>query len=119
MSNLDSLGLPRLTVVDGHTTSSDVRRSAGGSEMTQTTPPKLCALVIRVSTDNQAKNPEGSLKNQLQRLRAHIEYKTNTCGENWVEAQQYVLPGISGKKSFHSKQFQQLFEDIRSGKVNT
>jgi site-specific DNA recombinase len=77
------------------------------------------ALIIRVSTDNQAKNPEGSRKNQLQRLRAHIGYKTNTRGENWLEAEQYILPGVSGKKSFHSKQFQQLFDDIRSGKVNT
>lgn len=87
--------------------------------MTPDAPVKRCGLVIRVSTDGQARNPEGSLTNQLQRLRGHIDYKSNTCGENWLEAEQYILPGVSGKNSFRSKQFLQLFEDIRSGKVNT
>jgi len=75
--------------------------------------------VLPVSTDGQAKNPEGSLTNQLQRLRGHIDYKTKTCGEDWVETEEYILAGVSGKKSFQSKQFQQLFADIEAGKVNT
>jgi site-specific DNA recombinase len=80
---------------------------------------KKCGLVIRVSTDRQARNEEGSLKNQLQRLRAHIEYKRTACGEEWSEAARYVLEGVSGKDSMRSPQFAQLFEDIRTGKVNT
>ena len=80
---------------------------------------KRCGLVVRVSTDRQAKNKEGSLTNQLQRLRAHIDYKTNACGENWLESGTYVLKGISGKDSFRSAEFNQLFEDIKLGKVNT
>jgi len=80
---------------------------------------KRCALVVRVSTDRQAQNKEGSLTNQLQRLRAHIDYKTNACGENWLESGTYVLKGISGKDSFRSAEFAQLFEDMKTGKVNT
>jgi site-specific DNA recombinase len=80
---------------------------------------KQCGFVIRVSTDRQAANQEGSLKNQLQRLRAHVEYKNSACGENWTEAERYVLRAVSGKDSMRSKEFARLFEDIRSGKINT
>lgn len=80
---------------------------------------KLCGLVIRVSTTRQADNPEGSLKNQLQRLRAHIDYKNQACGEKWVEAEKYVLEAVSGKDSVRSREFVRLFEDIRTGRINT
>jgi len=78
-----------------------------------------CALVIRVSTARQARNPEGSLKNQLQRLRAHIDYKKNACDEKWVEVERYILKAVSGKDSIKSREFARLFEDIRTGRVNT
>lgn len=79
---------------------------------------KKCGFVIRVSTDRQAKNKEGSLKNQLQRLQAHLDYKNVACGEQWIEAQRYVLKAVSGKDSFRSKEFARLFEDIRAGRIN-
>jgi site-specific DNA recombinase len=80
---------------------------------------KLCGLVIRVSTDRQAANEEGSLTNQLQRLEKHIEYKNEACGEDWSEAGRYVLKGVSGKDSVRSPEFARLFADIQAGKVNT
>ena len=80
---------------------------------------KKCGFVIRVSTDKQARNPEGSLTNQLQRLQAHVEYKNTACGENWLETGRYILKGVSGKDSFRSSEFAQLFADMESGKVNT
>ena len=80
---------------------------------------KRCGLVIRVSTDRQAKNPEGSLTNQLQKLHAHIEYKNTVGGEEWSEGGRYVLKAVSGKDSMRSKEFAQLFEDMKTGKVNT
>jgi len=80
---------------------------------------KLCGLVIHVSTTRQADNPEGSLKNQLQRLRAHIDYKNKACGEKWVEAEKYVLEAVSGKDSVRSREFARLFEDVRTGRINT
>ncbi len=80
---------------------------------------KRCGFVIRVSTDKQARNPEGSLTNQLQRLQAHVEYKNTACDEQWVETGRYILKGVSGKDSFRSPEFAQLFADMESGKVNT
>ena len=80
---------------------------------------KKCGFVIRVSTDKQARNEEGSLKNQLQRLKAHVEYKTVACGEDWQEVEQYILKAVSGKDSFRSPEFTRLFEDIRAGRINT
>ncbi len=85
----------------------------------QEAPVKRVALVLRVSTDRQAANDEGSLKTQLQRLRKHIEYKTAACGEEWVEAGVYELRGVSGKVSMRSKEYQRLFADIQAGRVNT
>ncbi len=76
---------------------------------------KKCGFVIRVSTDKQAANEEGSLKNQLQRLLAHIEYKNGACDESWVETEKYMLKAISGKDSIRSREFATLFADIRSG----
>jgi len=80
---------------------------------------KKCGLVIRVSTDRQASNKEGSLKNQLQRLNAHIKYKNTTGEENWIEAEKYILKAVSGKDSIRSKEFTKLFEDIKMGRINT
>lgn len=82
-------------------------------------PVRDAALLVRVSTDIQARNPEGSLKNQLQRLRQHIEYKREMAGEDWNEVAVYELKGISGKNSVRSKEFESLFADIRAGRVNT
>ena len=76
-------------------------------------------LVVRVSTDIQASNPEGSLVTQLQRLRQQVAYKRDTVGEPWEEAAVYELRGVSGKDSVRSPEFQRLFEDIETGRVNT
>lgn len=93
-----------------------VRRDQNGGHQR---PVRRAGLVVRVSTDRQAMTEEGSLKNQLQRLRQHIEYKTTACGEEWREAEVYELRAVSGKDSLRSPEFQRLFVDIRSGRVNT
>jgi site-specific DNA recombinase len=80
---------------------------------------KRAALVVRVSTDRQARAEEGSLTNQLQKLRQHITYKSEACGEEWAEAAIYELRAVSGKNSFRSPKFQRLFADIKAAKINT
>lgn len=80
---------------------------------------KKCGFIIRVSTERQAQNKEGSLVNQLQRLRAHVEYKTAVCGEDWIEAERYELKAVSGKDSFRTAEFARLIDDIKNGRVNT
>ncbi|MFQ6027289.1 MAG: recombinase family protein [Dehalococcoidia bacterium] len=79
---------------------------------------KLAALITRVSLDEQARNPEGSLVNQVQRLRAHLDYKNTTESGPWLEVGHYELRGVSGRNSVHSPEFQRLFNDIRAGKIN-
>ena len=76
-------------------------------------------LLTRVSTERQAMTEEGSLKNQLQRLRAHVEYKVDVCGEAWTEAAVYELKAVSGKDALRSADMQRLFSDIVSGRINT
>ena len=72
-----------------------------------------------MSTDKQARNGEGSLKHQLELLQAHVKYKIEACKEELVEAERYILKGVSGKDSVRSKEFLRLFDDIKSGKINT
>ena len=79
---------------------------------------KLTGLITRVSLEEQASNPEGSLVNQLQRLRSPLQYKKDTAGEEWIEASHYELRGISGKNSVRSPEFQRLFDDVRAGKID-
>ncbi len=79
---------------------------------------RTVALVVRVSTDRQASNPEGSLTTQLQRLRAHVDYK-NGSGEEWIEAGVYELKGVSGKDSMRSQEYAELFAAVRAGRINT
>ena len=91
----------------------------GAQALAVVSPERAAGLVVRVSTDRQAQNEEGSLKNQLQRLRQHIEYKTQVAREDWTEAAVYELKAISGKDSMRSAEFERLFTDIRSGRINT
>ena len=83
-------------------TESKVQASFVGNGESRPHQIRRVALVVRVSTDRQAMTEEGSLKNQLQRLRAHIEYKAVACGEQWQEVAVYELRAISGKDSMRS-----------------
>src|ERR1035437_4303693 len=76
-------------------------------------PIRKCALLTRVSTTMQSRVEEGSLKNQLERLRAHIAYRNANYDERWVEINTYEMKAVSGKDALRSKEFQRLFEDIR------
>src|ERR1017187_6040040 len=80
-------------------------------------PVRKCALLTRVSTTMQSRVEEGSLKNQLERLRAHIAYRNSNYDER-VEIDTYEMKAVSGKDALRSKEFQRLFEDIRLKRVN-
>ena len=68
-------------------------------------------LVTRISSPRQAENDEGSIKNQLQRLRGYIDYHRN-CGEDWPEMDHIELKAISGKVSVRSPEFQPLLDHV-------
>ena len=91
------------------------RPNNGGSS---SNPIRNALLITCVSTARQAENDEGSLKNQLQRLRGYIDLR-RTCGEDWQEVSVIELRGISGKDAVRSPEFQPVFEQIREGRANT
>jgi len=82
-----------------------------------------CGLYVRVSTEEQAQVEEGSIKNQLARLRRFMGHKSaekDTFGqsEEWVNAREYVEEGRSAKDT-NRPQYQEMVRDIEDGKVNT
>lgn len=74
------------------------------------------AFYIRVSTEEQAENPEGSIRNQEDRLRQAVEYK-NRNGDYGTLVGVYVDPGISAKDMRRPK-LQELLRAIRSKEVD-
>ena len=80
---------------------------------------RRAGLVVRVSTERQAANDEGSLKNQKQCLRQHMDYKRQSAGEMWEEVELYELRAVSGKDAVRNPEFERLFADIAAGRVNT
>jgi DNA invertase Pin-like site-specific DNA recombinase len=75
-----------------------------------------CAIYTRVSTEEQAENPEGSIKNQEQRLREYIRLKNfgSTFGEI---AEVFSDPGVSAK-DMNRPSFQKMLRAIERKEVN-
>jgi site-specific DNA recombinase len=73
-------------------------------------------IYVRVSTEEQAENPEGSIKNQEQRLRESIIWRNNSSSFGEL-AGVYVDAGISAKDMKRPKLLEML-QDMRSGKIN-
>lgn len=74
------------------------------------------ALYIRVSTEEQAENPEGSIRNQEDRLRQAVEYK-NRIGDFGQIVGVFTDAGISAKDMRRPK-LQELLRAIRSKEVD-
>lgn len=71
---------------------------------------------VRVSTEEQAENPEGSIKNQEDRLRQAVDYK-NRIGNFGEIKGVYVDAGISAKDMRRPK-LQELLRAVRSGEID-
>jgi len=78
---------------------------------------RKCGLYVRVSTDNQAREPEGSLKNQTQRLREAL-HAHSLSGDPWKEVKLYVEEGYSGK-NINRPRFKEMLMDIQQGVIDT
>jgi DNA invertase Pin-like site-specific DNA recombinase len=74
------------------------------------------AFYIRVSTEEQAENPEGSIRNQEDRLRLAVEYK-NRQGNFGELKHVFVDPGISAK-NMKRPQLQELLRAIRNREID-
>ena len=74
------------------------------------------ALYIRVSTEEQASNPEGSIKSQEQRLRTLIDLKNQESLFGEVVAV-FIDRARSGKDT-NRPELQKLLEGIRNREIN-
>lgn len=74
------------------------------------------ALYIRVSTEEQAENPEGSIKNQEQRLREAVNYRAKYSNFGSIVAV-YTDAGISAK-DMKRPQLQEMLKSIKRGEID-
>jgi site-specific DNA recombinase len=74
------------------------------------------ALYIRVSTEEQAANLEGSLRSQEQRLRGAVDFR-NRQGNFGELVGVYIDAGISAK-DMNRPRLQDMLRDIRAKKIN-
>jgi site-specific DNA recombinase len=74
------------------------------------------AFYIRVSTEEQAENPEGSIRNQEHRLRAALDYK-NSLGRFGDLKGVYTDAGISAK-DMKRPELQELLRSIRNKEID-
>ncbi len=73
-------------------------------------------LYIRVSTEEQAQNPEGSIKSQEQRLRQYIEFK-NMESDFGSVCEVFVDRAKSGKDT-NRPQLQRMLQSIRKKEID-
>ena len=79
---------------------------------------KNCAIVVRVSDPRQATHEKNTIDLQIAEIRKFIEAKNfNDEGFVYKEFKVYELRGVSGSKSFESRQFDELDMDIALDKV--
>ena len=74
------------------------------------------ALYIRVSTEEQAENPEGSIKNQEERLRDAVVLRNRQSSFGEIVGI-YTDAGISAK-DMNRPRLQEMLRDVRLGKIN-
>ncbi len=73
-------------------------------------------IYVRVSTEEQAENPEGSIKSQEHRLREFVNLKNSF--ESFGQIQEfYCDAGISAKDT-NRPAFQKMMDDVRSKKID-
>ncbi len=78
--------------------------------------PFKIALYIRVSTEEQAENPEGSIRNQEDRLRHAVTYKNSHYNFGEIKGV-YIDAGISAKNMKRPK-LQELLAAIRAKEID-
>lgn len=74
------------------------------------------ALYIRVSTEEQASNPEGSIKSQEQRLRHHVQFRNYE--EHWGEVADVFIDRAKSGKDTNRPQLQRLLKSIERGEIS-
>lgn len=75
-----------------------------------------CAIYVRVSTEEQAENPEGSIRNQELRLREYVKLKNLMSPFGEVTAV-FCDPGVSAK-DMNRPAFQKMLRAIERKEIN-
>lgn len=73
-------------------------------------------LYIRVSTEEQAENPEGSIKSQEQRLKSHVQFQNQE--ENFGEIAGVFIDRARSGKDTNRVELQRLFQAIRRKEIS-
>ena len=76
---------------------------------------KIC-FYIRVSTEEQAKNLEGSIKNQKERLNEAVKFKN--LSNNFGEVVSIYIDRAKSGKDTNRPELQKMLFDIESGKID-
>ncbi len=92
------------------------QRRAPNKRALQKTNEIRAAFYIRVSTEEQAENPEGSIKNQEERLNFALQMRSSDVMQ-WHKIGVYCDAGKSGK-DMNRSELRRLLDDIESGKIN-
>ena len=79
---------------------------------------KKVAIYCRVSTDEQAKNKEGSLTSQIQRLKLKVDEKNRTGSKKWGKVVRVYKDEACSGKNTNRPQFQQMISDIKAKKID-
>lgn len=81
--------------------------------------PRAIGFYIRVSTEKQAREMEGSLVSQKQRLEAEVMRQNLGRQDRWGEvARVYIEEGRSGKDT-NRPEYQKMIRDVQNGVINT
>ena len=78
--------------------------------------PRKIGLYIRVSTEEQAENPEGSIKNQEERLHQMIEMKN--MESNFGEVVEVFIDRAKSGKDTNRPELQRMLNFIRAKKID-
>jgi site-specific DNA recombinase len=93
------------------------RPKAGGKSQTDSIRKEIRAgFYIRVSTEEQAENPDGSIRNQEERLKFALQMRSNDTLV-WKQAGVYCDAGRSGK-NMNRPELKRLIKDIEAGEIN-
>ncbi len=77
------------------------------------------AIYVRVSTDEQAKNKEGSITSQIQRLQMKVEEKNRYEDGKWGKVVDIYKDEAYSGKNTDRPEFQRLISDIKKKRINT
>ena len=77
------------------------------------------AIYCRVSTEEQAKNKEGSITSQIQRLRMKVDEKNNYENGKWGKVASIYQDAAYSGKNTNRPEFQKMLIDVKRKKVDT